>query len=97
MNVTVDQVIVWVIVGAMAGSLVGMLVTRSKEGYGRLANLAIGMAGAVVGGLAFKALKIDLGLGDIQFSAEDLASAVIGTVTLLLAIWLFGKARKKKG
>ena len=96
MDITVEQVIVWVIVGAMAGSFVGMLATRSKEGYGRLANLAIGMAGALIGGVMFKLLKIDLGLSKIKFSAEDLATAVIGAIILLIAMWLFGKVRKKK-
>lgn len=96
MDVSADQIIVWVIIGAMSGSLVGMLATRSKEGYGKLANLAIGMAGAVVGGLIFKAFDINLGLRNIKFTAEDLVSAVIGAVILLVAMWVFGKVRGKK-
>ena len=96
MKVTPEEIIVWVIVGAMAGSFVGMLATRSKEGYGRLANLAIGMAGAVVGGLLFKVFNINLGLKSIQFSAEDLASAIIGAAILLLAMGVFGKMRSRK-
>lgn len=30
MNITVDQVIAWLIVGALAGSLAGILVTGKK-------------------------------------------------------------------
>ena len=96
MKITPEVVIVWVIVGALAGSFVGMLAKRSKEGYGRLANLAIGMAGAMVGGLLFRVFNINLGLRGITVSAEDLATAVIGAVILLLAMWILGKMRKKK-
>ncbi|MCG8584076.1 MAG: GlsB/YeaQ/YmgE family stress response membrane protein [Pirellulales bacterium] len=96
MNVSANEIIVWVIIGALSGSFVGMLATRSKEGYGKLANLAIGMAGAVVGGLIFKTFDINLGLRNIKFTAEDLVAAILGAIVLLLAMWLFGKVRSKK-
>ena len=39
-----------------------MLVKRRKEGFGRLWNLVIGLIGALIGGLLFKVLGINLGL-----------------------------------
>ncbi len=50
MKITVDDVITWLIVGALAGWLAGMLVKRRKQGFGHLANLGIGLvsAGAVL-------------------------------------------------
>ena len=44
MNITLDysQIIVWLIVGALAGSIAGMLVKRTREGFGPFTNLGIG-------------------------------------------------------
>ena len=59
MNITLDysQIIVWLIVGALAGSIAGMLVKRTREGFGPFTNLGIGLVGALIGGFIFKALK----------------------------------------
>ena len=54
MHITWEIVVVWLIVGALAGSLAGMVVKRSKEGFGRLANIGIGLVGALVGGFLFQ-------------------------------------------
>jgi uncharacterized membrane protein YeaQ/YmgE (transglycosylase-associated protein family) len=51
MNLTVGQFIVWLIVGSLAGTLTGRLVTFRKEGLGRWTNLGVGMVGALIGGL----------------------------------------------
>ncbi|MEX1224233.1 MAG: GlsB/YeaQ/YmgE family stress response membrane protein [Pirellulales bacterium] len=96
MQITLSQFIVWLIVGALAGSVVGMVAKRSREGFGRWINLAIGLAGAIIGGLLFRLFHIDLGLGSIQVSAEDLVAAVVGSVILLLALWGFRKYRRKR-
>jgi len=59
---SVDELFAWLIVGALAGSLAGILITRKREGLGGFTNLGVGLAGAVLGGLLFKLLKINLGL-----------------------------------
>ena len=38
------------------------------------------MLGAVVGGLIFRLLRIDLGLGEIKITFEDLISAFVGSL-----------------
>ena len=53
MNITIDQLIVWLLVGALAGSIVGMLVKRTKKGFGHIINLGIGLVGALIGGFLF--------------------------------------------
>ena len=47
MTINFGQIVVWLIVGALAGSLAGMVATRSTRGYGRWANLATGLVGAL--------------------------------------------------
>jgi uncharacterized membrane protein YeaQ/YmgE (transglycosylase-associated protein family) len=91
MNITVGELIIWIIVGGFAGSLVGAIVMRKREGYGRWKNLGIGLVGAVIGGVIFKLFKIDLGLGELKISFEDLLSAVLGSFILIVAIWIIGR------
>ncbi len=96
MKVTLSEVIVWLVVGALAGSLAGIIVTRKKEGFGRYANLGIGLIGALIGGFIFDLLNIDLGLGNISVSFEDLASAFLGSLIFLAGLWYTLKLRKQK-
>ena len=88
MQLTWSLIIVWLIVGALAGSLVGMLVKRTKKGFGQAANIGIGLVGALVGGLFFKVFHIDLGLGNIVVSLEDLVAAIIGSLIFVVVIWI---------
>src|SRR5262245_60453433 len=60
---TVGKVVVWLIVGALAGTLAGRLVTFTRIGFGFLTNLGVGMVGALVGGALFRLFNINLGLG----------------------------------
>jgi uncharacterized membrane protein YeaQ/YmgE (transglycosylase-associated protein family) len=93
MNGIWDQVIVWFIVGAIAGSLAGLVAKRSKKGYGHFANLGIGLVGALIGGFLFRILRIDLGLGSISVSLEDIIAAFVGAILFLIALWWFNKRR----
>ena len=93
MQITWSLIVVWLIVGALAGSLAGMVAKRSKEGFGRLTNIGIGLVGALVGGLFFKIFNIDLGLRNIVVSVEDLVAAFVGSLFFLLVLWLVRKYR----
>ena len=95
---TSKEIVVWLVAGGIAGTLVGMIAMRKKEGFGRIMNLAVGLIGALIGVFLFNIFPIDLGLGDFSVSAEDLVSALIGSVILLVAVWMLKKvfARKKK-
>ena len=88
---TISKIIVWLIIGALAGTLAGRLVTFSKQGLGFWTNLGLGMLGAVVGGGLFWLLGIDLGLGEIKITFEDLISAFVGSLLCVVAWWLIRK------
>lgn len=83
---TFEQVLVWLIIGALAGSLASMIVTRSRHGYGPLTNILIGLVGAVIGGFVFEKLDVDLGLGDITISFDQVAAAFVGGLILLALV-----------
>ena len=93
------KVIVWLIIGALAGTLAGRLVTLSKEGFGTWTNIGIGMVGAVVGGFLFGLFGVDFGLAEIKISLADLISAFIGSLLCIVAWWLIRKfaGQKKQG
>ena len=91
MSISAGQLIVWLIIGALAGSMAGWVVTRRKRGFGRLTNLIIGLLGAVIGGFLFDLLEVDLGLGELVLTAEDLVAAFVGALLLLAALRLVGR------
>ena len=66
-----------------------MLVTRRKEGFGRVLNLGIGLAGAVIGGLLFKLLRINLGLlAQITVGAQQVVAGIVGSLIFLAVVWI---------
>lgn len=95
-TITSSQVIVWIIVGALAGSVTGMIVRREKRGLGHFINLGIGLVGALIGGLLFKVLRVDLGLDRLAIRVEDLIAAIIGSLIFLFILWLIQQGRKGK-
>lgn len=88
MDITLGQIIVWVIVGLLVGSLVGRMTTRSKGGFGLIGNLIIGMLGAVVGGFLFDVLEIDFQFEDLGITLGDLISAFVGAILIVIVVRL---------
>lgn len=88
MEITLGQLIIWAVIGLLVGSLVGRLTTRSKKGFGLVGNLALGMVGAVVGGLIFDLLEIDFALGELAITFEDLIAAFAGALLVLFVLRL---------
>ena len=88
---SVDQVIVWIVVGLIGGALAAALMTWERGGYGLWRNLALGLAGAVIGGLLFRVFGIWPGLDRIAISLRDIVSAVVGSLLVLAALWVWRK------
>ena len=82
------QVIVWVIVGLIGGSLAGLIVTWKRRGFGPLQNLGMGLVGAFVGGLLFHLLGLFPGLDAATISLRDIVAAVPGTSLVLAVLWI---------
>jgi uncharacterized membrane protein YeaQ/YmgE (transglycosylase-associated protein family) len=88
-----DQLIVWIIVGLLGGSLAGFLITWDREGFGRLRNLGLGLAGALIGGFLFRLLGLFPGLDKIAISLRDVVAALVGSLLILAALWLWQRSR----
>ena len=91
---TIAQLIVWIVVGLLGGSLAGRVVKWERHGFGVLRNLGIGLVGALLGGLLFRVLGLLQQLDAVTISLRDVVSAFIGSLLVLLAIWLW---RRWKG
>jgi uncharacterized membrane protein YeaQ/YmgE (transglycosylase-associated protein family) len=88
MNLNIGQLIVWIVIGALAGTLASMIFYRQRTRFRDFSNLVLGLLGALLGGALFNVLNIRLGLPQLTFSLDDLVAAFIGSVLLLLLIRL---------
>lgn len=75
-------IIAWLIIGAVAGWLAGVLVKGG--GFGLIVDIIVGIVGAFIGGWLAGVLHISLGGGWIG----SIITAVIGAVILLFIIRL---------
>lgn len=96
MNIEIAEIVNWIVVGVIAGGLVGALLTGKREGYGWFKNLGMGLIGGLVGGFLFiKVIKLDYGMSKVNISLQDLVAAILGTLIVLLLFKLFGKKKAK--
>ena len=83
---TLEAVLIWIIVGAVAGILADMVV--GGIGVGLLGAIIVGIIGAFIGGWLFSALGIATGTNILW----DILVAFVGAVVLLLIIRLVRRA-----
>jgi uncharacterized membrane protein YeaQ/YmgE (transglycosylase-associated protein family) len=86
---SLPQLIVWVIVGLAGGTLAGVIVKRQAKGFGFFTNLALGLAGAVIGGVLFHLLGLFPNLDKVSVSMRDVVAALVGSLLVLLMLWLW--------
>jgi uncharacterized membrane protein YeaQ/YmgE (transglycosylase-associated protein family) len=75
---SVESLLIWLLVGAVAGWLAGLVVRGG--GFGIVGNIVIGIIGAFLGGWLFGIAGIAIGAGIIN----TIFTAFIGAVVLLL-------------
>jgi uncharacterized membrane protein YeaQ/YmgE (transglycosylase-associated protein family) len=78
--VEAQGIIVWLIIGAIAGWLAGLLVKGG--GFGLIGDIVVGIVGALIGGWLAGVLGISIGSGFIA----SVITAVIGAVILLVIL-----------
>jgi uncharacterized membrane protein YeaQ/YmgE (transglycosylase-associated protein family) len=79
---TLEGLLIWLLVGAIAGWLAGLIV--KGYGFGLIGNIVIGIIGAVIAGWLLPRLGIVLGTGYIA----AIIHAMIGAIILLVVIGL---------
>ena len=79
-----ESIIIFLIVGAVAGWLAGQIV--KGHGFGLLGNIVVGIVGAFLAGWLLPTLGLNLGLTGI---VSSIIYAAIGAIILLFLIGLF--------
>jgi uncharacterized membrane protein YeaQ/YmgE (transglycosylase-associated protein family) len=79
----IESLVVWLIVGAIAGWLAGLIV--KGYGFGLIGNIVVGIVGAFIAGWLLPRLGIVIGGGIVA----AIINAVIGAVILLVIIGFF--------
>jgi uncharacterized membrane protein YeaQ/YmgE (transglycosylase-associated protein family) len=76
---TLETLIVWLVIGAIAGTVAGIVV---KSSGGLAFDIVVGIVGSVIGGWLFGALNIPLPAG----IAGTIIAATGGAIVLLVGL-----------
>lgn len=79
------SVIAWIVIGAIAGWLAGLIV--KGYGFGLIGNIVVGIVGAAIPGF----LAPRLGLYTAS-TAGNIVAATVGALILLLLVGLFRRS-----
>ena len=82
----VESLLVFLIIGAIAGWLAGLLV--KGFGFGLIGNIVVGVVGAFIAGWLFPRLGVSLGSGIVA----SIIHATIGAVILLVLLRVVKRA-----
>ncbi|MGC1547498.1 MAG: GlsB/YeaQ/YmgE family stress response membrane protein [Rhodanobacter sp.] len=80
------DILAWLIIGAVAGWLAGLLVKGG--GFGLLVDIVVGIVGAFIGGWLSGVLGVSIGSGLIA----SIITATIGAAILLYVVRMFKRA-----
>ena len=85
MTLSLASLVIWLLIGFIAGWIAGELTKGS--GFGLWGNIVIGIVGAILGGILLSALGVDPGgfLGEV-------VQAVIGALVLLAIVSIVRQA-----
>jgi len=83
---TLETIVIWIVIGAVAGWLAGLNVRGF--GFGLFGNIVIGILGAMVGGWLFGVLGVVLFGGIV----DTILTATLGAVVLLLIVRVLKRA-----
>ena len=89
------SLIAWVILGAIAGYLAGLLV-KGDEGLGIIGHIALGIVGALVGGF-LASVFLNTNPVDGAFDISSIVTATIGAVIVVLVVGAITGSRAGRG
>ena len=85
MDIDPQTLIIWLIIGGIAGWLAGLVMTGG--GFGLVGNIVVGIVGAIVAGYLFRGWR-PFGHGIV----DAIIGAAIGAVIVLFVIGLIRRA-----
>lgn len=97
MAMSPGDIFTWVFVGVLAGTLAAMMFTRRESGFGHMANLGVGLFGALIGGFVLSVLPFRLDMGALVIGVNELIAAFAGSIVLLVFTMWLSAAQKGRG
>ena len=94
-TISSGELITWIIIGLLAGTAAGAILTHNRRGFGWIRNLLLGLVGAFVGGILFNLLNIRIA-PDIAVSMDDIISAIVGAALVVLVMRFSRNIRTRK-
>jgi uncharacterized membrane protein YeaQ/YmgE (transglycosylase-associated protein family) len=79
-KMSAEQILVWIVIGGIAGILAEALVGGLRSGL--IGAILVGILGAIIGGWLFGVLGVSIGTGLLA----DILTAFIGAALLLLIL-----------
>jgi uncharacterized membrane protein YeaQ/YmgE (transglycosylase-associated protein family) len=86
-NLPLDTLLIWILVGLVAGFLASHIVLG--HGLGVLADVVVGVLGAIVGGSLANSLQVHVAV-DGHPMVSEMIVAFLGAVILLLVVRIVG-------
>ncbi len=87
-NRTPDQLVSWVIMGLLVGGLIHQFSNLKKT-----TTVLLGLGGAFIGGIAANVAGLNIGLGPVLISYEELLASLLGGVLIVLIARWFASRR----
>ncbi len=81
-------IISWLIVGGLAGWLASLIMKTDNQ-QGILANIVVGIVGAVIGGFVFDLLGLSGGVDGL-----NIGSILVATLGAVILIWILKLVRR---
>ena len=82
------NILLWIVFGALAGWIASMIMGTDAQ-MGALANIIVGIVGAVIGGLIMNSFGAQ---GVTGFNLPSMIVAVIGAIALIFLVRLVRRA-----
>ena len=82
------NIILWIILGGVAGWIASLIMKRDGQ-MGALANIVVGIVGAVLGGFLFNLVGLT---GTTGFNFWTLLVAIFGSIVLLFLVGVIRRA-----
>lgn len=97
-NRTRDELVAWVIMGVLVGAVAGTVPSPKPTAPGKAGRLALGLAGAFLGGMIVRVARIDFDWGPVLIRYEELIFSFAGAVLLvILGRLVLARKRERAG
>jgi uncharacterized membrane protein YeaQ/YmgE (transglycosylase-associated protein family) len=82
------NIIAWIVLGAIAGWIAGMLV-KGDERWGVIGHVVLGIIGAIVGGFIAQAIFPTSGAGASAANGDiNIGSIIVAVIGAVIVVWV---------